>query len=29
MFNGLGYGDRDFSAILQMLRGKLDDLPRA
>ncbi len=29
MFNGLGYGGRDFSAILQMLRGKLDDLPKA
>lgn len=28
MFNGLGYGGRDFSAILQMLRGKLDELPR-
>ena len=28
MFNGLGYGGRDFSAILQMLRGKLDDLPK-
>jgi 3-hydroxyisobutyrate dehydrogenase len=29
MFNGLGYGGRDFSAILQMLRGQLDGLPRA
>lgn len=29
MFNGLGYGGRDFSAILQMLRGKLDELPKA
>lgn len=29
MFNGLGYSGRDFSAILQMLRGKLDDLPKA
>ncbi len=29
MFNGLGYGGRDFSAILQMLRGRLDELPRA
>jgi 3-hydroxyisobutyrate dehydrogenase len=28
MFHGLGYGGRDFSAILQMLRGKLDDLPK-
>ena len=28
MFNGLGYGGRDFSAILQMLRGQLDDLPK-
>ncbi|WP_029087659.1 3-hydroxyisobutyrate dehydrogenase [Brevundimonas aveniformis] len=28
MFNGLGYGGRDFSAILQMLRGKLDELPK-
>jgi 3-hydroxyisobutyrate dehydrogenase len=26
MFDGLGYGGRDFSAILQMLRGRLDDL---
>ena len=25
---GLGYGGRDFSAILQMLRGKLDELPK-
>jgi 3-hydroxyisobutyrate dehydrogenase len=29
MFNGLGYSGRDFSAILQMLRGQLDGLPRA
>jgi 3-hydroxyisobutyrate dehydrogenase len=29
MFDGLGYGGRDFSAILQMLRGRLDDLPRS
>ncbi|MFY7718297.1 MAG: 3-hydroxyisobutyrate dehydrogenase [Brevundimonas sp.] len=28
MFNGLGYGGRDFSAILQMLRGQLDGLPK-
>jgi 3-hydroxyisobutyrate dehydrogenase len=28
MFDGLGYGGRDFSAILQMLRGKLDGLPK-
>ena len=28
VFNGLGYGGRDFSAILQMLRGKLDELPK-
>jgi 3-hydroxyisobutyrate dehydrogenase len=28
MFNGLGYGGRDFSAILQMLRGQLDELPK-
>src|SRR5690606_16492631 len=26
--DGLGYGGRDFSGILQMLRGKLDDLPK-
>ena len=26
MFDGLGYGGRDFSAILQMLRGRLHDL---
>ncbi|QTC90248.1 3-hydroxyisobutyrate dehydrogenase [Brevundimonas goettingensis] len=29
MFDGLGYGGRDFSAILQMLRGQLDGLPKA
>jgi len=29
MFNGLGYGGRDFSAILQMLRGQLGGRPRA
>jgi 3-hydroxyisobutyrate dehydrogenase len=28
MFNGLGYGGRDFSGILQMLRGRLDELPK-
>ncbi|CAN5120053.1 3-hydroxyisobutyrate dehydrogenase [soil metagenome] len=28
LFDGLGYGGRDFSAILQMLRGKLDELPK-
>lgn len=28
MFDRLGYGGRDFSAILQMLRGKLDELPK-
>ena len=28
MFNGLGYGGKDFSAILQLLRGKLDELPK-
>ena len=28
LFDGLGYGGRDFSGILQMLRGKLDDLPK-
>jgi 3-hydroxyisobutyrate dehydrogenase len=29
LFDLLGYGGRDFSGILQMLRGKLDDLPKA
>jgi 3-hydroxyisobutyrate dehydrogenase len=29
LFDRLGYGGRDFSGILQMLRGKLDDLPKA
>ena len=29
LFDRLGYGGRDFSAMLQFLRGKLDDLPRA
>jgi len=29
LFNGLGYGGRDFSGLLQMLRGRLDDLPKA
>jgi 3-hydroxyisobutyrate dehydrogenase len=29
LFDGLGYGGRDFSAILQMLRGKLDGLPKS
>lgn len=28
LFERLGYGGRDFSGILQMLRGRLDDLPR-
>ena len=28
MFDRLGYGGRDFSAILQLLRGKLDELPK-
>jgi len=28
LFERQGYGGRDFSAILQMLRGKLDELPR-
>ena len=28
MFDHLGFGGRDFSAILQLLRGKLDELPR-
>lgn len=28
LFDGLGYGGRDFSGILQMLRGKLDSLPK-
>jgi len=28
LFERQGYGGRDFSAILQMLRGKLDDLPK-
>ena len=28
MFNGLGYAGRDFSGILQLLRGKLDELPK-
>jgi 3-hydroxyisobutyrate dehydrogenase len=26
LFEGLGYGQRDFSAVLQLLRGRLDDL---
>lgn len=26
LFGGLGYGGKDFSAMLQMFRGKLDDL---
>ena len=25
LFDGLGYGGKDFSAILQLLRGKLSD----
>ena len=29
MFDQLGFGGRDFSAILQLLRGKLDDLSKA
>lgn len=29
LFDGLGYGGRDFSGILQMLRGKLDGLPKS
>ena len=28
LFERQGYGGRDFSAILQMLRGKLDELPK-
>lgn len=28
LFGGLGYAGRDFSGILQMLRGQLDDLKR-
>ena len=28
LFDRLGYGGRDFSAILQMLRGQLEQLPR-
>jgi 3-hydroxyisobutyrate dehydrogenase len=26
LFDRLGYGGKDFSAIIQMLRGKLDEL---
>jgi 3-hydroxyisobutyrate dehydrogenase len=26
LFEGLGYGQRDFSAVLQLLRGRLADL---
>jgi hypothetical protein len=26
MFEALGYGQRDFSAVLHLLRGALDDL---
>ena len=26
LFNGLGYGGKDFSAMVQMLRGRLDTL---
>jgi len=26
MFDGLGYGQKDFSAVLQLMRGKLDEL---
>jgi 3-hydroxyisobutyrate dehydrogenase len=29
LFDRLGYGGRDFSGILQMLRGRLEDLPKA
>ncbi len=28
LFSGLGYDGRDFSGILQLLRGKLDELPK-
>jgi 3-hydroxyisobutyrate dehydrogenase len=28
LFDRLGYGGRDFSGILQMLRGRLEDLPK-
>ena len=26
LFDGLGYGGKDFSALLQMLRGRLETL---
>ena len=26
LFNGLGYGGKDFSAMVQMLRGRIDTL---
>ena len=26
LFDGLGYGTKDFSAVFQLLRGKLDAL---
>jgi 3-hydroxyisobutyrate dehydrogenase len=26
LFDRLGYGRKDFSAVLQLLRGKLDEL---
>ena len=26
MFDGLGYGQKDFSAVLQLMRGRLDTL---
>lgn len=29
LFDGLGHGGRDFSAMLQLLRGKLEELPPA
>ncbi len=29
LFAGLGYGDRDFSAALQLMRGRLDELGEA
>jgi 3-hydroxyisobutyrate dehydrogenase len=28
LFNGLGYGGKDFSAMVQMLRGRLDTLAK-
>ncbi|HYC98296.1 3-hydroxyisobutyrate dehydrogenase [Brevundimonas sp.] len=29
LYDRLGYGGRDFSGMLQLLRGRLDDLPKA